>query len=190
MDAALRLCLRHALHAVSAALETKRTVCAVALDGEENLLVAVKRSLVRAHHVDTPSARLAIAGIHSEEVSCEKRGLVAARPRAHLEHCIATLKRIRRQKSCKHGAFRLRHLRLQTFNLALRLFCEVWILQKRFVALYVVKDFEITRGGSFQLAQGRMFAHDGAIALRVRNDRRITHGGLHFAEAPQDIGYL
>ena len=90
VDAPLCLGLRHALHAVSAALETERAVGAVALYREEDFLVAVEGGLVRAHHVDLPAVRLTVAGVHAEEVARKQRRLVAARPRAHFEHRVAS----------------------------------------------------------------------------------------------------
>src|SRR6478672_10291126 len=63
MDAALRLGLRHALHAVRATLELEDRVGAVALDGERVLAVAdVERlggetqplGVAREHPVDVP----------------------------------------------------------------------------------------------------------------------------------------
>ena len=190
VDAPLRLGLGHALHAVSAALEAERAVGAVALHREEDFLVAVERRLVRAHHVDFPAARLAVAGVHAEEVAREQRRLVAARAGAHLEHGVASLQRIRRQQAGQHGALGVRLLGLQPLQLLLGHRTELGVFQQRLVAVDVVQQLEVARGGGLQLAQCRMLRHDGAVALRVGDHRRVAHGGLHLAEPSQHVGYL
>ena len=72
VDAALGLGLRHALHAVRAALELEHRVGAVALDRERVLAVA------DVHRLGLPAAALGVLGEHPVEVARPQARLVAA----------------------------------------------------------------------------------------------------------------
>ena len=108
VDAPLSLRLGNALHTVRARLEAERSVGILARHGEHDLLIAVERRLVRVHDGDLHALRLAVAGVHPEEVAREERGLLAARPGADLHHGVAPVERIGRQK--RRGKLALRRL--------------------------------------------------------------------------------
>ena len=79
VDAALRLGLRHALHAVRAALELEDRVGAVALDLER------VRAVGGAQRLGLEAAPLGVAGEHPVEVAGPQAGLVAAGAAADLD---------------------------------------------------------------------------------------------------------
>ena len=81
VDAALRLGLRHPLHAVRAALVLEDGVGAVALDREGDLLEAADLGGRLREHLGREAAPLGVAGEHPVEVAGEQRRLVAARSR-------------------------------------------------------------------------------------------------------------
>ncbi len=85
VDTALRLGLRHPLHAVHAALELQPPEDAVAADRGDDLLVAAHLAFALALHLDLPAVGRRVALVHAEEIAGEDRRLVAAGAGAHLE---------------------------------------------------------------------------------------------------------
>src|SRR5271163_3521394 len=98
VDAPLRLCRRHALHAVHAALELQLGEGAAPDDFGDDFLVAAGRAFARGEHFDLPALRLRKFYIHSEEIAREQSGLVAARPGSNLENDVAVVGRVLRQE--------------------------------------------------------------------------------------------
>src|SRR4051794_10927695 len=85
---ALRLRLRHALHAVCPALELEHRVGAVALDLER------VRAVVRAERLCLEPAPFGVAREHPVEVARPQAGLVAARARADLDDHVLLVVRV------------------------------------------------------------------------------------------------
>ena len=85
VDAALRLGLGHALHAMDAGLELQLRVRALARDARDDLAIAAVLAGIRAQDLDAPALALGVAAVHAEQIAGEDRGFVAARAGAHLE---------------------------------------------------------------------------------------------------------
>ena len=85
VDAALRLGLGHALHAMRAALPLEDAVGAVALHRERHLLVAAAVARARSELLDLEALPLGIAREHPVDVAGPERCLVAADALPHLE---------------------------------------------------------------------------------------------------------
>ena len=94
VHAALRLGLRHALHAVHARLVLHDAIDAVAGHGEVDLLVAAHGAFGHGEHLDFPSLLVAEVLVHAEEVAGEDAGLVAARARADFHLSILAVLRV------------------------------------------------------------------------------------------------
>ncbi len=94
VDAALRLGLRHALHAVGAALVLEDRVGALALDREGHLLEAAHLGRRLREHLGREAALLGVAGQHLVEVAGEQRRLVAAGPGADLDQDVLGVVRV------------------------------------------------------------------------------------------------
>src|SRR6185436_51374 len=78
VDATARLGLRHALNAVGAALVLQPAVGALAVQVEDDLLVAARPVLTSVHNLDLPALALGVAGVHTIQVGREERRLVTA----------------------------------------------------------------------------------------------------------------
>ena len=98
MDAALRLGLRHALHAVAAGLELEARVRALADQARDHLLEAAELGHALRDDLHLPAAALGIARVHAEHVAGKQRGLVAAGAGAHLDEQVAIVVRVARQQ--------------------------------------------------------------------------------------------
>ena len=98
VDAALRLRLRHALHAMAARLELELRVDVVAGDARDRLAVAAQFRRRSGDQLDLPAAALGVARVHPQERAGEERRLVAAGAGAHLEEHVARVVRVLRQQ--------------------------------------------------------------------------------------------
>ena len=98
VDAALRLGRRHALHAVAARLELQRRVDRVALDADDELLVAAEVARALRDDLGAPALALGIAQVHARQVGGEEGRLVAAGAGADLEEDVARVVGIARQE--------------------------------------------------------------------------------------------
>src|SRR5262249_1993999 len=78
VDAALLLGLRHALHAVAAALVAQVGVSIVARDAEDDFLEAALLTRAKGDVLDLPTLVARIVRVHAVEVAGEQGGLVAA----------------------------------------------------------------------------------------------------------------
>src|SRR5207247_6038082 len=85
VDPPLALGLRHALHAMRAALVLEDRVRPVALHGEHDLLEAPRLALARRQELGAIAAALGVAPEHAVEVPGPERRLVAADALAHLD---------------------------------------------------------------------------------------------------------
>src|SRR5690348_9785600 len=109
MDAALRLGLRHALHAMPAGLELEARVGALPDDARDHLLVAAELGRALRDDLDLPAAALGVAGIHAEEISGEEPRLVAAGAGADLEERVALVVRVLRDERLLKACLELFH---------------------------------------------------------------------------------
>ena len=75
---------RHALDPMDAGLPAQALVHALAIDREDDLLVAAQLGGGAVQGLDLPFAALGVARIHAEEIGHEEGGLVASRPRPYL----------------------------------------------------------------------------------------------------------
>src|SRR5215831_10274761 len=96
VDAALRLGLRHAVHA---ALEFEPREHVAAADLGAAFLEAAEPSLGEIEDLEPPAAPASIALVHAEEVGGEQRRLLAPGAGAHFEDRIALVSRSRNRLS-------------------------------------------------------------------------------------------
>ncbi len=85
VDAALRLGLRHALHAMHAGFEFEPRKHALAGDVGDDFLVAAGRRFAGREHVDLPAMPVGVALIHAEQIAGEQGRLFAAGAGAQFE---------------------------------------------------------------------------------------------------------
>ncbi len=137
VDAARAFGLRHALHAVHAALELEPAVRALPFDGRDDLLQPAEPGLTGAQDLDAPAPRLGIARVHAEELGGEEARLLAAGAGADLEQHAAIVVRVARQQQHLQLGFERVVLELQAGKLLEREGADVLvgIVQKRLVAL-------------------------------------------------------
>ena len=105
VDAALRLGLRHALHAMAAGFELELRIRARADDARDDLPIAAEIRRRLRHDLDRPAAPLGIARVHAEQHGGEQRRLLAAGPRTDLDEHVALVARILRQQHRLQLAF-------------------------------------------------------------------------------------
>ena len=98
MDAPLRFGLGHALHAMDARFVLHVRVCALAVQLEDDLLVAADRRVRGVDHLGTPAQAFRVALVHAEEVGGEERRLVAAGPSADLDDHVLLVGGVLRQQ--------------------------------------------------------------------------------------------
>jgi hypothetical protein len=89
VDAALRLGLRHALHAVAAGLEAQLAPRAFALDREHDLLEAADLARRRLEHLGPPVLRIEVVLVDAPQIAREQRCFVAAGAGADLHDHLA-----------------------------------------------------------------------------------------------------
>src|SRR5437899_11403950 len=94
MSASLLLRLRHALHAMYAALILQSGIHFLSLNGGDDFLQAAERRRRAFEHFHVPSLRLGVARIHAEKLAGKKRGLVSASPGANLEQYVLLVVRV------------------------------------------------------------------------------------------------
>ena len=94
VDAALRLGLGHALHAMAAGLELELRVRALPDDARDHFLVAAELGGALRNDLHLPALALGVARVHAEQVAGEKRRFVAAGAGAHLEEGVALVVRV------------------------------------------------------------------------------------------------
>ena len=145
----LRFSLGNALNAMSARLESQKTVRALSDDGENDFLIAVEARLISVHKRNLPAFRLAIARIHSEKIACEKRRFLAACSRADFEDRVAAFKRIGLKKSRQKALLDLRKGFFKRRDLGFGLFFEIGIRKEFLVALYVAENLVVRRVRAF-----------------------------------------
>ena len=109
VDAALRLGLRHALHAMAAGFELELRVRALPGDARDHLLVAAQLRGALGDQLDLPALALGVARVHAEQVAGEERRLVAAGAGAHLEEQVAVVVRVARQQRLLQLGLELLH---------------------------------------------------------------------------------
>src|SRR5271163_1804625 len=85
MDAALRLGLRHALDAVTAAFEAEMAVGAVALDIDDDFLEPAALAGGEIADDELPAMRLGIPAVHLKQVADKERRLIAAGARPQFQ---------------------------------------------------------------------------------------------------------
>ena len=98
VDAARRLGVGHALHAVHARLEFQLGEGAASLDLGDDLLVAAHRAFARRHRPRPSTCWRRIALVHAEQVAGEQRGLVAAGAGADFQDHVALVHRVLRDQ--------------------------------------------------------------------------------------------
>ena len=108
VDAALRLGLRHALHAVRAGFELESRIGAAALDARDDFLVAAVFAGAGGQDFQLPALALGVARVHAEQVAGEDRRLVAAGAGAHFQEDIAFVARILRNQQQAERALPVR----------------------------------------------------------------------------------
>ena len=111
VDAALRLGLRHALHAMPARLELELRVRAAPDDPQDDLLVAAELGRRFGDDFDLPARAFRVAGIHPAEASCEERRFVAARSGADFQEDVALVVGVLRQQHALQVRGKRAHLR-------------------------------------------------------------------------------
>ena len=94
VDAAGRLGVGHALHAVHAGFVFQLGEGAAAADFGDDFLVAAHRAFARGHDLDLPALLGGIALVHAEQVAGEQRRLVAAGAGADFEDDVALVHRV------------------------------------------------------------------------------------------------
>ncbi len=94
VDAALGLGLGHALDAVHAAFVLEAGEGALAVELEDDLLVAALLTLVGGDDFGPPALALGVARVHAVEVAREEAGFLAARAGAHLDDDVALVVRV------------------------------------------------------------------------------------------------
>ena len=167
MDSSLGLGLGHALDAVAAGLEPEASVCALAEHGEDDLLVAVERGRVGVHDGDFPSMRLAVAGIHAEEIAGEERGLLAAGAGADLHYGVAGLERVGRQERAEKAVLEVGKLRFKGRELGGGFVLEVGVVEKFAVAGDIGEGLFVGGEGGLELLEKGVVAERRTVALRV-----------------------
>ncbi len=105
--------LRHALHAVAAALVLEAGVGALAVDLEDDLLEAALLALAGGDDLDVPVAHFGVAGVHAEEVAGEQRRFLAAGAAADFDDDVAVVVRVGGQEGETKGLLQALVLRLQ-----------------------------------------------------------------------------
>ncbi len=94
MDAALRLGLRHTLHAVHARFVFERPIDILAGDLHDDLLVTARGAVGKRRDFITPPFRFDVFGIHAQQVAGEYGSLVAARTASNLDDGILRILRV------------------------------------------------------------------------------------------------
>ena len=94
VDPALRLRLRHPLHAMPARFELEARVRLAADDADHHLPVATLLALALAHDLHAPPPRLRVPEVHPEEVSGEQGRLLASGAGPDLEERVAVVGRV------------------------------------------------------------------------------------------------
>ena len=94
MDPSLGLGLRNALHAMGTGLELEPGVGSLARHPADDLLEAAVFALVAAQDLQLPAVVLDKALVHSEQVSGEQRGFIAAGSRANLQKQVGAVIRV------------------------------------------------------------------------------------------------
>ena len=91
VNAALRLGVGHALHAMHAGFEFQFGERAAAPDFGDDFLEAAHGAFAGGDHLDLPALQAGEALIHPEQVAGEQRGLVAAGAGADFQHHVAVV---------------------------------------------------------------------------------------------------
>ena len=114
VDAALRLGLRHALHAVHAALvlevrpDALGGVVRGALHRDLDVLVPAEVALGALEQLGLPALRLGVVEVHPQQVGREQRRLLAALPRLDLEDHVAPVVGVARDQQAAEAVRRRR----------------------------------------------------------------------------------
>ena len=113
MDAARRLGVGHALHAVHAGFELELRECAAAADFGDDFLEAAHRTFIRRDDLDLPALLGGVALVHAEQVAGEHRRLVAAGAGADFKDDVALVHRVLGQQRETKLLLQRRAARLQ-----------------------------------------------------------------------------
>ncbi len=89
VDAALRLGIGHALHAMPARFELEFRVRALPHDADDHFPVAAQLARQLGHDFRLPAVALGVTDVHPQQVAGEQRRLVAAGARAYFQEHVA-----------------------------------------------------------------------------------------------------
>src|SRR5262245_53262096 len=183
VDAALRLGLGHALHAVHAALEPQEVVRAVARHLRHDLLEAALLGGALVEHLDLQLVLAAVVRIHVEEVAREDAGLVAADARADLEDDVAVAQLVAVGERALGLAPELGEPRLDVADLGLRELGHLGVARRDHLLrvgdrLLHGRDLAVD---ARDLAQRAHLAGDHADLVVVHDDGRVL-------EHPRQLG--
>ncbi|OIQ67379.1 hypothetical protein GALL_510420 [mine drainage metagenome] len=183
MDAALRLCLGHALHPVSAGFELEPAIGPVARNAQNHFLVATQVTGAFADEFRRPALAFGVAGVHAQQVCGEQRRFLTARSGADFDKDIVRVVRIAR----KQRNLQLRVQRLQSRagvqNFLLRKVFHVRVAQQPLGLGQVVLPCTVAgKQGSDGLQLG-MFPRQCTVAIHVRGAVGRSEQGVELGHA-------
>ncbi len=118
VNTALRLGLRHPLHAMRAGLELELGVDRLALNPGDDFLVAAVLAGVFRQHLNAPALTFGVTAVHAKQVAGEDSGFIATGAGADFQKHIAVVVRVLGQQQAVQLFFQLSQLRsigLQVF---------------------------------------------------------------------------
>src|SRR6185437_6124938 len=118
VDAARRLGLGDALHAMHAGLVFEPRIGALARDVGDHFLVAAGVAVAGFHDAEFPALEVGIALVHAQQVAGEQRRLVAAGPGAHFQNDVLFVGRVLGQEQDADVLLHLGDLRPQLADLS------------------------------------------------------------------------
>ena len=121
VNAALRLGLGHALHAMHAALVLHARIHAVAFDDGDDFLQSADARLRRREHFHLPALGFGVAVVHAEDLRREQRGFVAAGSGADFQDDVLLVIRILGQQQHLQLFFDGANALFQAIELLLRI---------------------------------------------------------------------
>src|SRR4029079_4391738 len=185
VDAALRLGLGHALHAVHAGLELELRIGASARDARDDLAIAAVLAGIRAQDLDAPALALRVAAVHPEQVAREDRGLVAAGARADLEEQVRVVVGVFRHEMAEQRLLARVAARAELAMLVFRELAELGVvalaqlLGRRDIGFELPVALEVLR----DLGEARVLLRKLAKALFVGDCRGLTEQSTDFLVA-------